>query len=75
MSVKSFQALVELLPSIDVEEVVCDFEAAIWKAVKEVLPDVNMKGCSFHWGQALWRHVQVMNINKVSECNRTQYTF
>ncbi|XP_060569123.1 uncharacterized protein LOC132727586 [Ruditapes philippinarum] len=43
----------------EVEEVVCDFEKAIWKALRRVFPTVLMKGCSFHWGQAVWHHIQV----------------
>ena len=39
--------------------VVSDFEAAIWRAVKEVFwSGVEHHGCTFHWGQAVWRKLQ-----------------
>ena len=43
-----------------VECVVSDFEAAVWKAVDHVLPQADMRGCAFHWGQAVWRHIQAL---------------
>ena len=29
-----------------------------WQAVREVFPDARLKGCVFHWVQAVWRNVQ-----------------
>jgi len=40
-----------------VKKVTLDFEAAAWGAFRDVFPDVVLKGCSFHWTQALWRKV------------------
>ena len=41
-----------------VKDVVLDFEQAVWAVLKEVLPNVKVTGCAFHWTQALWRKVQ-----------------
>ena len=34
-----------------------DFESAVIKAVNEVFPTTAVRGCFFHYAQALWRHV------------------
>ena len=53
------QALAEVLPrEPSVVEVVADFEKAMWTATREVFPSAVMKGCAFHWGQAVWRKVR-----------------
>ena len=38
-----------------VEHLVIDFEAALWRAAEQVLPDVQRHGCAFHGTQAVWR--------------------
>ena len=45
-----------------VEEVVVDFEGAIWKALKSQMPNVSIKGCAFHWAQAVWRRIQEVGL-------------
>jgi len=47
---------------MQVQTVVCDFEAAVWQAVKDVMSQVDVRGCSFHWGQAVFRHVQSLGL-------------
>ena len=37
------------------EILVSDFEAAVWK-------DVEHRGCTFHWCQAVWRKLQTLNL-------------
>jgi len=50
------KTILALMPqSIKVNQVMIDFEKAMWNCLREVLPDMTVKGCLFHWTQALWR--------------------
>ena len=50
--------ILDILPEDPkVNQVMIDFEKAMWNCLREVLPDVTVKGCVFHWTQALWRKV------------------
>lgn len=61
--IKVFKAILDSLPNeANLEEVVCDFEAAIWQAVKECMPDVHLHGCHFHWCQAVYRKVHIVTV-------------
>lgn len=40
---------------ISVEEIISDFERAIFSAVQDCFPGVSHYGCSFHWKQAVLR--------------------
>ncbi|KAL5014779.1 hypothetical protein ScPMuIL_009049 [Solemya velum] len=51
-----------LSSTFDLDEVVCDFEAAIWGAVKEVFPSVTIHGCTFHWCQAVYRKINELGL-------------
>ena len=42
---------------LEVVEIVSDFEAALWNAVKAVFPEVHHSGCNFHWAKAVIRKV------------------
>ena len=53
-----------LLSAPSVEEFVTDFESATWKAVASVLPETQLQGCAFHWGQALWRKTQELGLKR-----------
>ncbi|KAJ8315364.1 hypothetical protein KUTeg_007514 [Tegillarca granosa] len=54
-----FARIFELMPSPPVTELlVGDFEEGMWRAAKSVLRG----GCAFHWGQAVWRHVQELGL-------------
>jgi hypothetical protein len=55
--------LKRLLPARPVvERFVVDFEAGMWAAIREVFPRKEIKGCSFHWTQAIWKHVQSIGL-------------
>ncbi|XP_071130109.1 uncharacterized protein [Mytilus edulis] len=45
-----------------VRSVVLDFERATWVATRKVLPTVSIRGCAFHWGQAVWRKCQRLGL-------------
>lgn len=59
------RGIVQLLGgNICLEGVVLDYERAIWKALRVVFQDrqISFQGCAFHWGQAVWRHVQSLGL-------------
>lgn len=51
-----------MLPSTAVHHVTVDFEKGLWSALRTVLPDVQIRGCVFHWTQAVWRKVQELGL-------------
>jgi len=57
-----FEHIQECVPDFEAEHMTTDFEPAIWRAAMQVFPDVTMNGCSFHWGQAVWRKVQDLGL-------------
>ena len=60
------RALIAALPKRPrVQSVVADFEAAVWSAVRNVLPGVIQRGCAFHFGQAVWRNVQSAGLQRL----------
>jgi len=46
----------------EVEEVILDFELAMWEAVRETLPAVHLHGCMFHWAQAIYRQMSQLGL-------------
>ena len=57
------QAAIDLLPSPpEVRSITLDFETALWNVFRDLLPNVSLKGCLFHWTQALWRKVQELGL-------------
>ena len=60
------KTILDLLPQDPkVNQVMIDFEKAMWNCLREVLPDVTVKGCVFHWTQALWRKVSKISYMKL----------
>ena len=54
------EAILDLFPEPPrVQRLMADFEAALWRAARVVLPAVRMKGCSFHLRQAIYRKVDI----------------
>ena len=52
-----------------VSKIMADFEIALWQAIRNLkssdyLPDIEMKGCFFHFCQATFRKVMSYNLKK-----------
>jgi len=61
-----FRHLRNILPtSLNVREVVMDFEEAVWRAMAEIFPTATRKGCAFHWAQSVWRKMQELGLQRV----------
>ncbi|XP_019637278.1 PREDICTED: uncharacterized protein LOC109479730 [Branchiostoma belcheri] len=58
-----FSELIDALPGvINLQECVLDFESALWQVLPQLFPHVRLRGCSFHWAQAVWRHAQQLGL-------------
>ena len=58
------QEVLNILPSPPaVRRITLDFEAALWTVLRQLLPDVTLQGCLFHWTQALWRKVSINKLH------------
>lgn len=50
------------IPSFKPLEFHIDFEKAAINGLRNVYPDVEIKGCNFHYNQAIWRKVQEIGL-------------
>ncbi|KAG0712897.1 hypothetical protein GWK47_017411 [Chionoecetes opilio] len=58
------EAIKERLPAgVNLQSVMMDFEAAVWTAFCRIYPDLQLKGCSFYWTQAVWKEIQLYGLN------------
>ncbi|CAF1091814.1 unnamed protein product [Rotaria sordida] len=48
----------------DPESILVDFESGTLKSTKAVFPDAIQIGCLFHFGQCLWRELQLLGLQK-----------
>ncbi|XP_071092788.1 uncharacterized protein [Haliotis cracherodii] len=46
-----------------------DFEVAAIRAIETLFPDGDVRGCFFHYSQALWRKVQRLDFNAFYQQN------
>ena len=59
-----FAALKNLNAMLDPYEVAIDFQIAAIEAQKSSFPNANIKGCFFHFGQAIWLKIQSVGLAK-----------
>eukprot|EP00794_Sanderia_malayensis_P010818 gene10818-biopygen8648 len=74
--VAALRAILDVLPANPaVMRIVLDFEVAMWKACRKVIPDANIQGCCFHWTQAVWRKVQQIGFQSMYKENPAVHAF
>ncbi|KAK3752987.1 hypothetical protein QZH41_016294, partial [Actinostola sp. cb2023] len=60
-----FRKVMDLLSGgASVQQVTVDFEKTVWKALKSVLPEVQIQDCLFHWTQVQELGLQVPYSNE-----------
>ena len=59
-----FYCLKELDVTLNPRSIMLDFERAAINAVSQYIPDAELQGCFFHFGQAIWRHIQPYGLQQ-----------
>ena len=72
---KILKAAIELLPSVKVQTITINFEAAMWQVIQLVLPTVQIYGCYLHWSQAVWRKLQILGLQVAYTEDNSTYKF
>lgn len=44
---------------------IVDFEAGMWQGLRDVFEEPQIRGCAFHFGQALFRKVQELGLQVI----------
>ncbi len=52
---------VQMKPS----SIIIDFEFAMYNAIKTVFPESIVRGCYFHFGQAIWRKLCFLGLKRL----------
>ena len=59
-----FSTLKENFPMLNPATIMFDYERAAINAFAQVFPNAEIKGCFFHFGQAIWRHIQTLGLEQ-----------
>ena len=64
---RDYKKLIKILKKlldgqIAVETIVGDFEMASWQAFKNGFKEAEIRGCSYHWSQAVWKNIQKIGL-------------
>ena len=70
-----FKAVRASIADLRLQEAVMDFEAAMWAGFKAIFPGKSIKGCVFHWVQAVWRHVQGVGLQEAYNKDAGTHSF
>jgi hypothetical protein len=73
---KVLKKILQILPTAPkVKQFTVDFEAAMWRALREVFPTGNVMGCLFHWTQALWWKIQEYGLCSAYKNDNATYRY
>ena len=53
----------------NIKSIMSDFELGIQTSAQEAFPGVEIRGCRFHYGQAVWRHAE-RNFGKILKASK-----
>ncbi|CAG2240451.1 unnamed protein product [Mytilus edulis] len=70
-----FERLKQVVPDLRVQAFCLDFESAAWSAIKTVFPTAEIKGCSFHWCQAVMRKVAMLGLKTAYDSKKSVHLF
>jgi hypothetical protein len=48
--------------------------SGLWQALRQIFPSAALRGCSFHWAQAVQRHVQELGLSATYRERGTVHT-
>ena len=68
-----FSKVMELVGDARVKRLLTDFEQAVWRAVTAVMPNVELKGCSFHYAQAVFRKITSLGLKRYYKRRNTAH--
>ncbi|XP_076038994.1 uncharacterized protein LOC143024111 [Oratosquilla oratoria] len=60
---------------VAVQNIVVDYEAAVWRAVPKVFAGVKISGCAFHWTQCLWRKIVELGLTTAYKHDEATHKF
>lgn len=60
-----FKAILDIEPAINPKQVMVDFERAAINAIGKTFPESEARGCFFHLGQCVWRHIQSLGMQTI----------
>ncbi|KAG0721035.1 hypothetical protein GWK47_047272 [Chionoecetes opilio] len=60
---------------VSLQSVMMDFETAVWTSFGRIYPDLQLRGCSFHWTQAVWKRIQLYGLSIPYYKKKNTYKF
>lgn len=68
---KLFQIIKSKVPHFNPTKFTLDFEQAAMAAIRDIFPTAQIKGCYFHFSQAVWKKGKEFNLTKCQETRKT----
>lgn len=66
----TMQKVKELIPNLNPEQAMGDFESSSGKAIRSCWPQIQIGGCQFHFSQNLYRKIQKLGLTELYNDNK-----
>ena len=71
----AFQQIISQIQATDVnyngpQRMLIDYEEAARAAIKTIMPNTDISGCLFHYGQALYRKISALGLSTIYETDK-----